>query len=196
VNSPGEVFVHERALCESRDVGIGTRVWAFAHVMDGARVGRDCNVCDHAFIEAGAVVGDRVTVKNNVLIWDGVAIGDDVFLGPNVVFTNDRDPRAAFKKAGGQLLTTTVGDGATIGANATVLAGIAIHHDAFVGAGAVVTRDVAAHALVVGNPAVRVGWVCACGRRLDSALACECGRQYHLRDTSTGLEGTEVDNGP
>src|SRR3954463_4168010 len=93
VSAPPDVFVHERGLCESTDVGAGTRVWAFAHVMSGARVGRDCNVCDGAFVESGARLGDRVTVKNLVLVWDGVQVGDDVFLGPNVVFTNDLRPR-------------------------------------------------------------------------------------------------------
>src|SRR4030095_14711288 len=89
---PG-VFVHPKGLCESSTVGPGTRVWAFAHVLDGARVGADCNICDHAFIESGAVLGDRVTVKNAVLVWDGVTVQDEVFLGPNMVFTNDLDPR-------------------------------------------------------------------------------------------------------
>jgi UDP-3-O-[3-hydroxymyristoyl] glucosamine N-acyltransferase len=91
------VFVHPRGLCESDDVGAGTRVWAFAHVMPGASVGRDCNICGHAFVETGARIGDRVTVKNAVLVWDGVEIGDDVFLGPGVIFTNDLRPRAHIK---------------------------------------------------------------------------------------------------
>jgi UDP-2-acetamido-3-amino-2,3-dideoxy-glucuronate N-acetyltransferase len=174
------VFVHERALCESDAVGPRTRVWAFAHVMKGAVVGADCNVGDHAFIESGARIGDRVTVKNAVLVWDKVVVEDDVFLGPNMVFTNDLMPRAAFKKPAETFLPTRVGRGATIGANATIVCGVTIGDNAFVGAGTVVIEDVPAHALVVGNPARQIGWVCACGERLadTDTLACSCGRRY------------------
>lgn len=171
-------FIHPRALCEAEDVGEGTRVWAFAHVLRGAKVGRDCNIGDHAYIEAGAVVGDRVTVKNGVLLWDRVTVEDDVFLGPHVVFTNDLDPRAAARKPPSEFLPTRVGRGATIGANATIVCGVTLGAWCFVGAGSVVTRDVPAHALVVGNPARRRGWVCGCGKRLTSApgpVACACG---------------------
>ena len=173
------VFVHEKGLCESDLVGPRTRIWAFAHVMEGARIGADCNVCDHAFIETGAVVGDGVTVKNNVLIWDRVTVEDDVFLGPNVVFTNDRNPRAAVKKSSGELISTRVSRGATIGANATIICGVTIGESAFVAAGAVVASDVPPFALVVGNPARSTGWVCVCGRKLPHQLRCSCGRAYH-----------------
>ena len=121
MTSPANVFVHERALCESDRVGPGTRIWAFAHVMEDAIIGADCNICGHAFVESGAVIGDRVVVKNAALIWDRVAIGDDVFIGPNAVFTNDIDPRAAFKKDSDEFLATTVEDGVTIGAQATIV---------------------------------------------------------------------------
>jgi acetyltransferase-like isoleucine patch superfamily enzyme len=203
------VFVHPKGLCESDEVGPGTRVWAFAHILKGARVGAGCNVCDHAFIEGGAIIGDRVTVKNAVLIWDGVTVEDEVFLGPNMVFTNDLTPRAAVRKGPGELLPTVVRRGATIGANATVVCGLEIGAHAFVAAGAVVTRDVARHALVAGNPAQRIGWVCACGRRLkdstghdapaereryaiDTNLVCEsCGRHYaYVPDGETLEERT------
>jgi acetyltransferase-like isoleucine patch superfamily enzyme len=184
-----DVFVHERGLCESDDGGAGTKVWAFAHVMQGATVGEDCNVCGGAFNETGAVLGDRVTVKNNVLVWDKVTVEDDVFLGPGVVFTNDMDPRAAFKKSPDAFLPTLVREGASIGANATIVCGSTIGAAAFVGAGSVVVGDVPAHALVGGNPARRVGWVCACGKRLDDDLRCgECGRAYRHVDDATGLE--------
>jgi acetyltransferase-like isoleucine patch superfamily enzyme len=179
-------FVHPQALCESDAVGAGTRVWAFAHILPGAVVGADCNICDHAFIEGGATVGDRVTVKNNVLVWDGVRVGDDVFLGPNAVFTNDMNPRAAFKKPPEQFLGTTVEQGATIGANATIVCGVTIGRHAFVGAGSVVTRSVAPHALVVGNPARAIGWMCECGERLPESLECTCGRRYTAADGSEG----------
>ena len=181
------VFVHPKGLCESDRVGPRTRVWAFAHVLPGAEVGADCNVCDHAFIEGGARLGDRVTVKNAVLVWDRVTVEDEVFLGPNMVFTNDLRPRVGFKKSRGQLLPTLVRRGATIGANATVLCGLTIGAHALVAAGAVVVRDVPAHALVAGNPADRIGWVCRCGGSLDAELACACGRRYRLVDATAGL---------
>jgi UDP-2-acetamido-3-amino-2,3-dideoxy-glucuronate N-acetyltransferase len=181
------VFVHPNGLCESERVGPRTRIWAFAHVLPGAEVGADCNIGDHAFVEGGAKLGDRVTVKNAVLVWDRVTVEDEVFLGPNMVFTNDLAPRVGFKKSRGQLQPTLVRRGATIGANATVLSGITIGPYAFVAAGAVVVRDVPAHALVAGNPAGRIGWVCVCGRRLGDDLACECGRTYRLMDEPTGL---------
>jgi UDP-2-acetamido-3-amino-2,3-dideoxy-glucuronate N-acetyltransferase len=187
VTRPDDVFVHERGLCESSDVGPGTRVWAFAHVMDGARVGRDCNVCDHAFIEGGAVLGDRVTVKNSVLVWDKVVVEDDVFLGPSAVFTNDPNPRTAFKKPPERFLSTRVRRGATIGANATIVCGVTVGEQAFVGAGAVVTHDVPAHALVFGNPARIAGWVCECGADLDDEMRCTCGRAYRFAGNAGGL---------
>jgi UDP-2-acetamido-3-amino-2,3-dideoxy-glucuronate N-acetyltransferase len=174
------VYVHPKGLCENDSVGAGTRVWAFAHVMEGAVVGAGCNIGDHAFVESGARLGDRVTVKNAVLVWDRVTIEDEVFLGPNAVFTNDLTPRAARKKSPCELLPTLVKRGATVGANATVVCGTTIGENAFVAAGAVVTADVAAYALVAGNPARRVGWVCTCGERLGPTLSCACGRQYRL----------------
>ena len=172
------VFVHERALCESQDVGEGTRVWAFAHVMKGAKLGRDCNVGDCAFIESGAVLGNKVTVKNAVLVWDKVVVEDEVFLGPNMVFTNDMNPRSAFKKSPDKFLPTRVKRGASIGANATIVCGVTIGEQAFIGAGTVVIRDVPAHALVAGNPARHIGWVCTCGEKLPKSLECACGRRY------------------
>jgi acetyltransferase-like isoleucine patch superfamily enzyme len=177
--SEGPVEVHPRGLCESDDVGAGTRVWAFAHVMPGASVGRDCNIGDHAFVETGARIGDRVTVKNAVLVWDGVVIGDDVFLGPGVVFTNDLRPRAHIKRTGSALLGTQVLEGATLGANVTVVCGIPFGRHAFVAAGSVVTRDVPDHAFVAGNPGRQRGWVCRCGERLDGGV-CPAGHLVEL----------------
>jgi UDP-2-acetamido-3-amino-2,3-dideoxy-glucuronate N-acetyltransferase len=172
------VFVHPQGLCESDTVGAGTRVWAFAHVLAGAQVGRDCNVCDGAFIEGGASVGDRVTVKNQVMIFDGVRVADDVFLGPGVTFTNDRSPRAEIKRSGAELLGTVVERGATLGARVVVVCGTTIGEYAFVGAGAVVVADVPAHGFVVGNPGRLIGWACWCGLRLPTTLRCSCGREY------------------
>ena len=185
MSPPPGVFVHEKALCESEEVGPGTRIWAFAHVMEGARVGAGCNVGDHAFIESGAVVGDRVTIKNAVLVWDGVTIEDEVFVGPNVVFTNDLAPRVAFKIRPEDFVPTRVRRGASLGAQATIVCGVTIGENAMVGAGSVVLRDVPAHALVVGNPARHAGWACACGKRLAQDLRCACGRAY--RDLGEGV---------
>jgi UDP-2-acetamido-3-amino-2,3-dideoxy-glucuronate N-acetyltransferase len=180
------VFVHALACCESDDVGPRTRVWAFAHVLAGARIGADCNVGDHAFVEGGAVVGDGVTIKNGVLLWSGVTVEDEVFLGPGAVFTNDASPRASDPKGPGGWRATLVRRGATVGANATVLSGLTIGPWAMVGAGSVVTGDVGAHALVVGNPARQAGWACRCGRTLPGELACDaCGRSYRLADGGT-----------
>lgn len=175
-----DVFLHPQAVCESHDVGVGTRIWAFAHVLDGARVGRDCNVCDGAFVEGGASIGDRVTVKNQVMIFSGVHVEDDVFLGPGVIFTNDLNPRAHLKREGNALLETRVREGATLGAGVVVVCGVTVGANAFVGAGAVIARDVAAHAFVVGNPARQIGWACRCGLRLGDDLCCSCGRGYDL----------------
>lgn len=150
-------FVHPNALCESSQVGTGTRVWAFAHILAGARVGADCNICDHVFIENDVQVGDRVTIKCGVQLWDGVTLEDDVFVGPNATFTNDIFPRS--KQYPAAFGRTLVRSGASIGANATILPGITIGVGAMIGAGAVVTRSVPPHAIVVGNPAKITGYV-------------------------------------
>lgn len=146
-----EVFVHDQGLCESTEVGPRTRIWAFAHVLSGAKVGADCNICDGVFVEGGSVIGDRVTVKGGVQLWTGVELEDDVFVGPNATFTNDPLPRSRQWLA--EHPRTIVRQGASIGANATILPGLEIGPGAMVGAGAVVTRSVPAHAVVVGNPA-------------------------------------------
>ncbi|MGY1831487.1 acyltransferase [Geodermatophilus sp. SYSU D01180] len=187
---PAGVRVHPLGLCESDDVGPGTRIWAWAHVLPGARVGADCNVCDHAFVEGGARLGDRVTVKNGVLVFDGVEVGDDVFLGPGVVFTNDLRPRAHVKKGPDALLPTVVEDGVTLGAGTVVVCGTRIGRHAFAAAGSVVTRDVPAHAFVAGNPARQRGWVCACGERLDDDLTCPACGTAHERGTDGALTTT------
>ncbi|WP_457184591.1 WxcM-like domain-containing protein [Nocardioides sp. P5_E3] len=149
-------FVHPNALCESDNVGAGTRVWAFAHVLPGAVIGADCNICDGVFVENDVVVGDRVTVKCGVQLWDGVRLEDDVFVGPNATFTNDLFPRS--REYPESFPQTVVGTGASVGANATILPGVTIGRRAMVGAGAVVTKDVPPNAVVVGNPARITGY--------------------------------------
>ncbi len=147
-----EFFAHRMAIIEEgARIGVGTRVWAFAHILGGAIIGSDCNICDHTFIEGQVRVGDRVTVKSGVYLWDGITVEDDVFLGPNATFTNDSFPRSRVRLDA--WVPTTIRRGASIGANATILCGVTIGEGAMVGAGAVVTRDVDPHVVVVGVPA-------------------------------------------
>jgi UDP-2-acetamido-3-amino-2,3-dideoxy-glucuronate N-acetyltransferase len=152
-----EYFKHQHAIVESSAVGKGTRIWAFAHVLPGAKIGSDCNICDHTFIENDVIIGDRVTIKCGVQVWDGVRLEDDVFVGPNATFTNDKLPRSGVHPK--HLPVTTVKAGASVGANSTIVPGITIGSHALVGAGAVVTRDVPAWAIVTGNPARITGYV-------------------------------------
>lgn len=181
------VFFHPTALVESATIGKDTRVWAFAHILRGAVIGSNCNIGDHCFVESGVAVGDDVVIKNGVALWRGITIQDRVFIGPNVAFTNDIYPRA--KIYHDEYARTCVLEGASIGANATLLCGITIGRYAMIGAGAVVTRSVSDFALVYGNPAQQHGWVCACSRHLvfgdpkekTVGLAeCECGRAFEL----------------
>ena len=156
-------FVHPEGICESSSVGAGTRIWAFAHVLPGAKIGIDCNVCDHVFVENDVVIGDRVTLKSGVQLWDGVRLEDDVFVGPNATFSNDPFPRSKVRPE--RFPATLVRAGASIGANATILPGLEIGSLAMIGAGAVVTRSVPTRAIAVGNPARIVGYVQADGTR-------------------------------
>ena len=178
--------IHPQALIDPGAViGSGTRVWAFAHVCDGAVIGDDCNLCDHTFFEKGARLGHRVTIKCGIYLWDGVTVEDDVFVGPCVAFTNDLKPRS--KKYPAQFAQTLLRQGCSVGANATLLP-VTIGRWAMVGAGSVVTRDVPNYALVLGNPAKRVGWVCRCGEKLvfkDSSAQCECGRRFESSDENS-----------
>lgn len=150
-------FVHEKGICESTQIGEGSRIWAFTHILPNAKLGKDCNVCDNVFIENDVIIGDRVTLKCGVQLWDGARIEDDVFIGPNVTFTNDRFPRS--KQYPTEFKKTVIHKGASIGANATLLPGISVGQHAMVGAGAVVTQSVPPYAIVVGNPASIVGYV-------------------------------------
>ncbi|MBT3234073.1 MAG: N-acetyltransferase [Calditrichaeota bacterium] len=168
-------YIHPTALVETGQIGEDTKIWAFAHLMAEVFVGQDCNIGDHAFIESGVTVGNGVTIKNNVMLWKGVHIADYVFVGPGVVFTNDRRPRSprmpAMKdlalKESDWLVETYIEEGASIGANATIVGGVTLGQYCMIGAGSVVTKDVEAFTLVLGNPAKAVGCVNELGERVD-----------------------------
>jgi acetyltransferase-like isoleucine patch superfamily enzyme len=145
------VFIHSHALCESDQIGNGTRIWAFVHIMPGVVIGSDCNVCDHVYIESGVTIGNRVTIKSGVQLWETTVIEDDVFIGPNVTFTNNKWPKSKDPfRVHHHLLSR---QGASIGANATILPGLELGRNSFIGAGAVVTKSVPDNTLVIGNPA-------------------------------------------
>jgi UDP-2-acetamido-3-amino-2,3-dideoxy-glucuronate N-acetyltransferase len=161
-------WVHSTAVVDrGARIGADTKVWHFCHVMAGARIGARCVLGQNVFVAATAVIGDGCRIQNNVSIYDGVVLADDVFVGPSAVFTNVRTPRAAINRRG-SFEPTVIGRGVTIGANATIVCGVSIGDYAFVAAGAVVTKDVPAHALVAGVPARRKGWVCACGDQIPA----------------------------
>ena len=168
-------FAHPLALVDTSRIGDRTRIWAFTHVLEGALIGSDCNIGEHCFIEGGATLGTNVTVKNGVSLWARVTVEDNCFLGPQCVFTNDRNPRAYIKKSWETLTPTLVKANATIGANATIVCGHTIGRFAFVGAGAVVTRDVQDHAVVAGNPARPIAWMCECAEKLPMKASAPLG---------------------
>jgi UDP-2-acetamido-3-amino-2,3-dideoxy-glucuronate N-acetyltransferase len=177
---PG-VQIHETALVAADAIGAGTHIWAFCNILAGARIGRQCQICDRVFIENGATLGDFVTIKCGVSIWNGITIKDHVFVGPAVVFTNDRNPRSQRHLAA--YPQTVIERYASLGGGSIILPGIHIGRFAMIGAGSVVTRNVADFALAVGNPARRIGWVCVCGERLlektPGEFSCkECARLY------------------
>jgi UDP-2-acetamido-3-amino-2,3-dideoxy-glucuronate N-acetyltransferase len=166
-SEPGQPFIHSHALVESEQIGPGTRIWAFAHVMPGAVIGADCNICDHTYIDEDVVIGDRVTVKAGVYVIDGMRVGDDVFIGPLASFTNDPFPRS---RQPFECTSTVIGRGASIGASAVFLPGVSVGEGAMVGAGSVVTKDVPAFTVVVGNPARVIGTVSDSDRDVDRTL--------------------------
>lgn len=175
--------IHESAYVDDGvEIGAGSRVWHFCHLSAGARIGARCVLGQNVFVGAGVAIGDGCKLQNNVSVYQGVVIEDEVFCGPSCVFTNVLTPRA-FVERKDAYAPTRVGRGATIGANATVVCGVTIGRYAMIGAGAVVTRDVADHALVVGNPARRLGWVSRSGERLGDDLVCpRTGERYRLDD--------------
>ncbi|HKA54397.1 MAG TPA: acyltransferase [Candidatus Binatia bacterium] len=181
---PTNVFVHPTATVdEGAEIGIGTRIWHYCHIMPGACIGRNCNLGQNVFVGKGVIIGNNVKLQNNVSVFTGVTIEDGVFCGPSMVFTNVLNPRSEIERKD-EFLPTRVRRGATLGANSTIVCGVTIGQYAFVGAGAVVVRDVPDFALVVGNPGRIIGWMCLCGNRIDFAGdeargTCRgCGRTY------------------
>jgi UDP-2-acetamido-3-amino-2,3-dideoxy-glucuronate N-acetyltransferase len=177
-----DFFVHESAYADDGAViGKGTKIWHFCHVLPGAVIGERCNIGQNCVIMGDSKIGNNVKLQNNVSVYGGVELEDDVFCGPSMVFTNVGTPRSHVNRRG-EYERTLVKQGASIGANATIVCGSTLGRFSFVGAGAVVTKDVKDHALVVGNPARQVGWMCACGERLklqNGAGACQrCGNSY------------------
>jgi acetyltransferase-like isoleucine patch superfamily enzyme len=192
-------FIHKTAIVENDHIGARTRIYAFVHILQGARIGADCNINDHCFIEGDVVLGDRVTVKCGNYLWDGLRVEDDAFLGPNVVYTNDITPRS--KRYPEKFEQILIEKGASIGANSVLKGGITIGRYAMVGMGSVVTEDVPSHALVYGNPARMHGYVCRCGEKLapressgKEIYECGCGESYYL-DSDNNLIAADRPSG-
>lgn len=183
-----DFFVHESSFVdEDVEIGAGTKIWHFCHIQKGARIGVNCSLGQNVNVSSHVKIGNGVKVQNNVSLYEGVTLEDYVFCGPSCVFTNDLTPRAKYPKGSAGYKRTLVREGASVGANATVVCGHTIGKWALIGAGAVVTSDVPAHALMLGVPAKRKGWACECGELLKEQLSCEkCGRKY--RETADGLE--------
>jgi UDP-2-acetamido-3-amino-2,3-dideoxy-glucuronate N-acetyltransferase len=189
-----QYFVHQSSYVdEGCEIGAGTRIWHFSHVMTGAKIGRGCNIGQNVVISPQVIIGDNVKIQNNVSVYTGVVLEDDVFCGPSMVFTNVINPRSHVSRKH-EYLATLVKRGASLGANATIVCGHSIGAYAFVGAGAVVTRDVPDHALVTGNPGRVVGWMCTCGAKLASgarapeeASCPACGTNYRVRAGSLAV---------
>lgn len=177
------MHIHETAVVdEGASIGEGTKIWHFSHVMGDSQIGTNCILGQNVFVGTGVRIGNGVKIQNNVSVYGGTTIEDDVFLGPSCVFTNVKNPRAHIERKS-EFLQTYLEKGVTVGANATVVCGVRIGRYALIGAGAVITSDVPAHALMLGVPARKTAWVCECGCRLSEVLKClECSAQYAMKN--------------
>lgn len=175
-------MIHESSYVdEDVEIGKGTKIWHFCHVQNGARIGENCSLGQNVNIGNNVRIGNGVRIQNNVSVYEGVEIEDNVFCGPSCVFTNVVTPRAHFP-VHGVYAKTLIKEGASLGANCTIVCGHTIGRSAMIGSGAVITKDVKDYALMAGVPARQIGWVCECGKRLDESLICSCGRKYELKD--------------
>lgn len=170
-------MIHSSSDVQSIQIGDGTMIWQYCVILKNAIIGKNCNINFNVFIENDVILGDNVTIKSGVQLWDGLRIGNNVFIGPNVSFTNDSLPRS--KKYPKKFLETIILEGASIGANSTIIGGITVGKYAMIGAGSVVTKDIPEHTLWYGNPAKMKGFVCQCGIKLDNELrCCSCGQSF------------------
>ena len=182
ISKKTDFFVHVSSVIdEGAVIGAGTKIWHFSHILSGSLIGERCNIGQNVVIGPDVIIGNGCKIQNNVSVYKGVNLEDGVFCGPSMVFTNIYNPRAGINKMD-QIRPTLVKKGATIGANATIICGITLERHCFIGAGAVVTKNVLAYALVAGNPAKQIGWMCECGERLKDSLECpSCGKLYEER---------------
>ena len=170
---------HPTAEVQTKNIGEGTEVWQYCVILEGAVIGKSCNICFNVFIENDVIIGDEVTIKSGVQIWDGLRIENNAFIGPNATFTNDLYPRSKIPIV--ELSMTTIKKGASIGANASILCGITIGKWSMIGIGSVVTKDIPDYTLWYGNPARFKGYICECGQKLDLSLCCKtCNRKYRI----------------
>lgn len=179
-------FAHKTAIVETKNVGKDSRIWAYTHILPGATIGKNANICDFCFIENDVILGNDVTVKCGVYLWDGITVEDNVMIGPAAAFTNDLFPRS--KNTEYKLEKTLLKKGCSIGANATIIAGVTIGEHALVGAGAVVTKSVPDYGLVYGNPATLHDFICVCTKKIlfeQDKYVCNCGRKYVKKNSST-----------
>lgn len=181
-------FTHKSALVETEKIGTKTRIWAFVHILPGATIGKNVNICDNVFIENDVLIGNNVTIKNGAILFDGVTLEDSVFIGPGVVFTNDRYPRS--KRKDYKLEKVIIKKGATLGGGTSILAGITVGEYSLVGAGSVVTQDIPAFSIAYGNPAKFTGYICVCTKKMEfqnDKFNCDCGRKYKLVNSKVKL---------